>query len=73
MGEWMNLMEETIGHFQEGARSVRAYTNDTTYIITKGIDEDGFIITTEEPGFPKNKTKTLDRYFEKVFGIEAKY
>jgi hypothetical protein len=71
MSEWMDLIEETIGHFEEGARSVRAYTNDTTYIITKG--NDGFIVTTEEPGFPKSKTKSLDRYFDQVFGIEARY
>ena len=69
----MNLMEETIGHFEEGARSVRAYTNETTYIITKAKDAEGYIVTTEEPGYPKNQTATLDRYFEKVFGIEARY
>ena len=69
----MNLIEETIGHFNEGARSVRAYTNETTYIITKSEDNIEFIVTTEEPGFPKSKTKSLDLYFDKVFGIEAKY
>ena len=73
MSEWLNLIEETLGHFAEGARSVRAYTNDTTYIITKANEKDEFIVTTEEPGFPKNKTKALDSYFEKVFGIEARY
>jgi hypothetical protein len=73
MSEWMNLIEETVSHFEEGARSVRAYTNETTYIITKERDADGYIVTTEEPGFPKNKTATLDQYFEKVFGIEARY
>ena len=73
MSEWMNLMEETISHFEEGARSVRAYTNETTYIITKAKDVEGYIVTTEEPGYPKNQTTTLDRYFEKVFGIEARY
>jgi hypothetical protein len=72
MSEWMNLMEETVGHFQEGARSVRAYTEDTTYIITKGDDAE-FVITIEEPGFPKHKTKSLEKYFNKVFGIEARY
>lgn len=72
MSEWMNLIEETIEHFKEGARSVRAYTENTTYIITKGKD-DGFIVTTEEPGFPKEQTKSLERYFRKVFGIEARY
>ncbi|MEX2235776.1 MAG: hypothetical protein WD824_26700 [Cyclobacteriaceae bacterium] len=72
MSEWMNLMEETIGHFQEGARSVRAYTEDTTYIITRS-DDDEFVITIEEPGFPKQKTRSLEKYFSKVFGIEARY
>jgi hypothetical protein len=72
MSEWMNLMEETIGHFQEGARSVRAYTEDTTYIITQS-DDAHFVITIEEPGFPKQKTRSLEKYFSKVFGIEAKY
>ena len=71
MDEWMNLMEETLGHFQEGARSVRAHTEDMTYIITK--DKDGFVVATEEPGFPKTKTKSLEGYFKNVFGIEARY
>ncbi len=73
MSEWMNLIEETIGHFNEGARSVRAYTNDTTYIITKSEDNNEYIVTMEQPGFPKSRTKSLDLYFDKVFGIEAKY
>lgn len=73
MSEWMDLIEETKGHFQEGARSVRAYTDDTTYIITKGNDDTEFVVTTEEPGFPKSKTKSLEGYFKKVFGIEARY
>lgn len=72
MSEWMNLMEETIGHFKEGARSVRAYTEDTTYIITKS-DDSQFVVTIEEPGYPKQKTRSLEKYFSKVFGIEAKY
>ena len=72
MSEWMNLIEETIEHFQEGARSVRAYTEETTYIITKGNNEE-FVITHEEPGFPKQKTRSLEKYFSKVFGIEARY
>jgi hypothetical protein len=73
MSEWLNLIEETKGHFDEGARSVRAYTNETTYIITRGKEVNEFVITTEEPGFPKNVTTSLERYFEKVFGIEARY
>lgn len=73
MSEWMNLIDETIGHFNEGARTVRAYTNETTYIITKSEDNTEYIITTEEPGYPKKRTTSLDHYYEKVFGIEAKY
>lgn len=72
MSEWMNLIEETIAHFKEGARSVRAHTENTTYIITKGKGDD-FFVTTEEPGFPKEQTKSLEKYFSKVFGIEARY
>jgi hypothetical protein len=73
MSEWMNLIEETIEHFKEGARSVRAYTENTTYIITKAKKDDEFVVTTEEPGFPKQQTKSLEKYFSKVFGIEARY
>lgn len=73
MSKWLDLVEETIGHFEEGARSVRAYTDDTTYIITRGSDETEFVIAAEEPGFAKRKTHSLERYFNKVFGIEARY
>lgn len=73
MSTWINLVEETIGHFEEGARSVRAYTEDTTYIITRDQKGGDFIVTIEEPGFPKSKTRSLDSYFDNVFGIEAKY
>ncbi len=73
MSDWMNLIEETIEHFKEGARSVRAYTENTTYIITKAADQEEFVITTEEPGFPKQRTRSLEGYFTKVFGIEARY
>ena len=69
----MNLVEETIGHFEEGARSVRAYADDTTYIITRDKNACDFIVTVEEPGFPKSKTTSLEAYFDKVFGIEARY
>lgn len=72
MEPWLNLIEETKAHFSEGARSVTAYTNDKVYIITKANQEE-FWVTTEEPGFPKSKTKKLDSYFKEVFGIEAKY
>lgn len=72
MSDWMNLIEETIGHFQEGARSVRAHTEDMTYIITRDKDGD-FVVTTEEPGFPKTRTKSLETWYKNVFGIEARY
>jgi hypothetical protein len=73
MSEWMDLIEETKEHFQEGARSVRAYSDDTTYIITKGTQDAEFVVTLEEPGFPKEKTNSLEKYFSEVFGIEARY
>jgi hypothetical protein len=73
MAEKLNLIQETIDHFNEGARSVRAYTNDVTYIITKINGAEGYWIATEEPGFPKTKTNSLEKYFEEVFGVEAKY
>lgn len=73
MSTSIDLIGETIEHFQEGARSVRAYTDDKTYIITKGKDSVEFIVTLEEPGFPKTKTKSLTEFFQDVFGIEAKY
>jgi hypothetical protein len=68
-----DLVEETISHFSEGARSVRAYSNDKTYIITHDRERNEFWVTLEEPGFPKTKTSTLDVFFGDVFGIEAKY
>lgn len=73
MSSWMDLVDETVEHFDEGARSVRAYTDDITYIITKDKGGVEYIVTTEEPGFPKTRTKTLEGYFANVFGIEAKY
>lgn len=73
MSTWINLIEETIEHFEEGARSVRAYSDDTTYIITRDQAGADFIVTKEEPGFPKTRTRSLESYFSDVFGIEAKY
>lgn len=73
MPEFLNLIEETINHFNEGARSVRAHTSDTTYIITKEKDSDGFWVAKEEPGFTKTRTNSLDQYYQDVFGIEARY
>lgn len=69
----LNLLEETLGHFHEGARSVRAYTEETTYIITKASEAGDFWVATEEPTFPKTKTRSLETYFEDVFGVEARY
>ncbi|SKC82389.1 hypothetical protein [Ohtaekwangia koreensis] len=73
MAESLNLLEETINHFEEGAKSVRAYTNNTTYIITKAGESEDFWVAAEEPTFPKTKTKSLDTYFKDVFGIDARY
>jgi hypothetical protein len=73
MGQWLNLIEETLSHFQEGAKSVRAYTNNKTYIITPISNTNEFWVATEEPGFPKSKTSSLEEYYKDVFGIEAKY
>jgi hypothetical protein len=73
MEPWLNLLEETKTHFNEGARSVTAYTNDKTFIITRASDTEHFWVAVEEPGFPKKKTNTLEDYFQEVFGIEAKY
>lgn len=73
MSSWMNLVEETIGHFEEGAKSVRAYTDSVTYIITRGKVDGEFVVATDEPGFPKTKTKSLKSIFSDVFGIEARY
>ncbi len=73
MAELLNLIEETLHYFKEGAMSVRAHTDDITYVITRVKDSDDFWIATEEPGFVKTKTRSLEKYFEKVFGVEARY
>ena len=72
MSSWLDLIEETKNHFNEGARSVKAHTNEKTFIITR-VNENEYWVTLEEPGFPKEKTDSLDRYFKDVFGIEAHY
>jgi hypothetical protein len=69
----LNLIDETISHFNEGAKSVKAHTNDTTYIITRIKETNEYWVTLEEPGFPKTKTSSLEKYFKEVFGIEATY
>jgi len=68
-----DLVEETLSHFSEGAKSVKAYSNDKTYIITKSGTPNEYWITLEEPGFPKSKTSSLHDIFHDVFGIEARY
>jgi hypothetical protein len=71
MIQTLDLLEETMTHFNEGARSVRAYTNNTTYIITRVSGTADFFVTLEEPGFPKTKVSSLQPYFAEVFGIEV--
>jgi hypothetical protein len=73
MDPWLNLLEETKNHFDEGARSVKAFTNDKVYIITKSPEPESYWVTLEEPGFPKTKATSLEAYFKEVFGIEALY
>lgn len=73
MQQWLNLLEETIAHFNEGAVSVWAHTSDKTFIITRAKDSGDFYVTIEAPGFPKTKVDSLESYFKDVFGIEAKY
>lgn len=73
MSDWMNLIEETVEHFREGARSVRAHTEDTTYIITQDQSSGEFIVAMEEPGFPKTSMRSLEELYRNVFGIEARY
>lgn len=69
----LDLLDETKSHFNEGARTVRAYTNENTLIITRAKDSDDFYVAIDEPGFPKTKVHSLDQYFDDVFGIEATY
>ena len=68
----LNLLEETISHFEEGARSVRAYSEERTYIITRAGDS-GYFVALEAPGFPKSKVDHLEDIYTNVFGIEAFY
>ncbi len=69
----MNLLTEALEHLNEGARCVRAHTDDTTYIITRVNNSHDYWVTAEEPGFQKIKTGSLDYYFTNVFGVEATY
>lgn len=69
----LNLLEETLTHFREGARLVKAYSSDSTYIITRAKDSEHYWVALEEANFEKTKTVSLDIYFNEVFGIEAFY
>jgi hypothetical protein len=74
MADWLDLLDDTLNHFAEGARSVKAYAhNEKTYIITQVPNASDFWVTLEEPGFPKTRTASLETYFKDVFGIEAHY
>lgn len=73
MERLQDLIEETKNHFNEGAKSVKAHSESTTYIITRAGGPNEFWVTLQEPGFPKTKTNSLDEYFMEVFGIEATY
>jgi hypothetical protein len=73
MESLLNLQEETVGHFNEGARLVKAYTNNETFIITRSIESGDYWVTIEESNFQKVKVSKLDDYFKEVFGIEALY
>jgi hypothetical protein len=71
--DWLNLLAETHNHFAEGALSVRAYTAEKTYVITRVANSNHFYVTLEEVPFEKVKVDSLDKYFKDVFGIEARY
>jgi hypothetical protein len=68
----LNLVEETLAHFAEGAKSVRAHNDDVTYIITPAVHGE-FTIQEEGPLFEKKKVESLEPFFENIFGIEARY
>ena len=69
----LDLIEETLSHFNEGAKSVKAFSNSTVYIITRASDLSHYWVTMEAPGFPKSKATSLEDYFQEVYGIEAVY
>lgn len=73
MATGLDLIEETLGHFAEGARSVRAYTNDNTYVITQDKNDGGYWVADELSGYQKKAAKRLEEFFDEVFGIEATY
>jgi hypothetical protein len=72
MNNGLNLIEETLAHFAEGAKSVRAHNDDITYIITPAVHGE-FTIQEEGPLFEKKRVESLEPYFKDIFGIEARY
>ena len=72
MATRFDLLQETFSHFNEGAKTVRAHTDEATYVITPA-GSGQFWITVEEGDFIKTKTDSLEAYFKDVFGIEARY
>ena len=73
MASSLDLLEETESHFREGARSVRAYSAENTYVITRAKDANHYWVAIEEEGFRKEKAESLSKIYEGVFGIEASY
>jgi hypothetical protein len=73
MPAFLDLIEETVSHFDEGAKSVRAYASENTYIITRVKDSNHYWVAIEEEGFKKTKAESLEEFFQDVFGIEANY
>ncbi len=73
MDRALNLLEDTLAHFQEGAKSVRVYAEEKSYIITRIEGTKEYWVAEEAPGFPKTRTDALNRFFEHAFGIEARY
>jgi len=69
----LNLIEETIKHFHQGAKTVRAYSADATYVITRANESGQFWVAVEEEGFHKKKTDSLEELYQDVFGIQATY
>lgn len=68
----LDLLQETLSHFKEGAKSVRAHTDEATYVITQAEAGDYWVYV-EGGDFQKTRTDSLDSYFKDVFGIEARY
>jgi hypothetical protein len=69
----LDLLEETLDHFKEGAKKVIAFSPDKTFIITRISGGEGYWVAIEEQGFERKKAERLDDVFKEVFGIEATY